>query len=66
MNAPAAQTLGFAQTGLVLRMTPSKSFAKKGGTLEGVLVLTSSDGSVQALEVKALPGPVPQVTFETR
>ncbi|MGZ6009439.1 MAG: protein-disulfide reductase DsbD family protein [Rhizomicrobium sp.] len=65
VNAPAAQTMGFAQTGLVLRMTPTKSFAKKGGTLEGVLVLTSSDGSVQALEVKALPGPVPQATFET-
>jgi len=62
--APAAQTMGFANNGLVLRMTPGKSFAKKGGALEGVLVLSSSDGSVSALQVKALPGPVPPATFD--
>lgn len=61
--APAAQTMGFADNGLVLRMTPGKFFAKKGGALEGVLVLASSDGSVQALQIKALPGPVPTAVF---
>src|SRR5262249_30863776 len=30
----------------------------------GVLVLASSDGSTQALQVKALPGPVPPAVFE--
>ncbi|HEY2886894.1 MAG TPA: protein-disulfide reductase DsbD domain-containing protein [Rhizomicrobium sp.] len=63
--APADQTMGFANNGLVLRMTPGKYFAKKGGALEGVLVLTSADSSVQALQVSALPGPVPAATFDT-
>ena len=63
--APAAQNMGFASNGLVLRMTPGKFFAKKGGTLEGVLVLASADGSIQPLQVKALPGPVPPAAFDT-
>jgi len=63
--APAAQTMGFASNGLVLRMTPGKFFSKKGGALEGVLVLTSADSSVQALQVSALPGPVPPAAFDT-
>jgi thiol:disulfide interchange protein DsbD len=46
-------------------MTPGKFFAKKGGALEGVLVLTSADSSVQALQVSALPGPVPPAAFDT-
>ncbi|HJW41060.1 MAG TPA: protein-disulfide reductase DsbD domain-containing protein, partial [Rhizomicrobium sp.] len=61
---PAPQTMGFAQDGLVLRMTPGNALAKKGGALEGVLVLTSADGSVQALTVAALSGPVPDASFE--
>jgi thiol:disulfide interchange protein DsbD len=65
VKAPSPQIMGFSHDGLVLRMTPGKAIAKKGGALEGVLVLVSSDGSTQALDVKALPGPVPQATFET-
>lgn len=65
VRGPAAQTMGFAPNGLVLRMTPTKGFARKGGALEGVLVLTSTDGSVQALQVTALPGPVPTAEFDT-
>jgi thiol:disulfide interchange protein/DsbC/DsbD-like thiol-disulfide interchange protein len=61
----APQTVGFAQDGLVLRLTPGKAIAKKGGALDGVLVLTSSDGSGQALSVHALPGPVPATSFES-
>ncbi len=59
----APQSLGFADNGVVLRMQPGK---KTGGALDGVLVLTSSDGSKQALEVHALPGPVPQASFGGR
>jgi thiol:disulfide interchange protein DsbD len=56
----APQVVGYAKDGLVLRMTPGK---KVGGLLDGLLVLTSSDGSVQALEVSAPPGPVPAAEF---
>jgi thiol:disulfide interchange protein DsbD len=56
----APQLVGYAKDGLVLRLTPG---AKVSGMLEGLLVLTSSDGSVQALEVSAAPGPVPSATF---
>ncbi len=59
----APQTVGFTPDGLVLQLTPGKAIAKKGGALDGVLVLTSSDGSVQALAVHALPGPVPAASF---
>jgi thiol:disulfide interchange protein DsbD len=65
VKAPAPQVMGFAQDGLVLHMTPGKTLAKKGGALAGVLVLTSADQSVQALEVKAMPGPVPEAAFPT-
>ncbi len=65
MKGPAPQTMGFASDGLVLRMAPGKALARKGGALDGVLVLTSTDGSVQALDVKALPGPVPDADFES-
>jgi thiol:disulfide interchange protein DsbD len=58
--------MGFASNGLVLRMTPGKYFAKRGGALEGVLVLASADGSIQPLQVKALPGPIPPATFVTQ
>ena len=56
----APQLVGYAKDGLVLRLTPG---AKPGGVLDGLLVLTSSDGSVQALEVSAPPGPVPPASF---
>jgi thiol:disulfide interchange protein DsbD len=65
VNAPAAETMGFSDGGLVLRMTPTKAFARRAGAVAGVLVLTSTDGSVQALQVNASPGPVPAATFDT-
>ena len=62
IKSTAPQLLGFASDGLVLRMTPSTKF--HGSTpLSGVLVLTSSDGSVSALEVHAKPGLVPATEF---
>jgi thiol:disulfide interchange protein len=57
---PAPQIVGYAKDGLVLRLTPG---AKVSAPLEGLLVLTSSDGSVQALEVSASAGPVPPAEF---
>ena len=36
---------------------------KPRGTLQGLLVLTGTDGSTQALEVSVPPGPVPSVEF---
>lgn len=57
----APQGFGFAKDGIVLRLKPGgKTAALK--MLEGVLVLTSSDGSVQALQVKAVPGVVPEAS----
>jgi thiol:disulfide interchange protein len=56
----APQLVGYAKDGLVLRLTPG---AKVSGMLQGLLVLTSSDASVQALEVSAAPGPVPPASF---
>jgi thiol:disulfide interchange protein/DsbC/DsbD-like thiol-disulfide interchange protein len=62
IKSPAPQVMGFAKDGLVLRITPADKSAI-GGTLDGVLVLKSSDGSVQALTVNAPPGPVPDASF---
>jgi thiol:disulfide interchange protein DsbD len=58
----APQLVGYARDGLVLRLAPGN---KVHGTLEGLLVLTSSDGSVQALQIGAPPGPVPPAEFES-
>src|SRR6185369_2822903 len=58
----APQLVGYAKDGLVLRLTPGN---KVSGLLEGLLVLTGSDGSVQALEVSAPPGPVPPADFDS-
>jgi thiol:disulfide interchange protein DsbD len=63
VTGPPAQQLGFATDGVVLRLVPGKKIAKRGGALDGVLVLTSSDGSTQALQVHAFPGPVPAADF---
>ena len=59
---PAPQRVGFAKDGVVLRMAPG---ARAGSlkNLQGVLVLTSSDGSIQALNVDAPVGAVPAVDF---
>jgi thiol:disulfide interchange protein/DsbC/DsbD-like thiol-disulfide interchange protein len=58
----AAQRFAPASGGLVLRLAPGK----KAGALRrlsGVVVLTSADGSVQALDVSAAPGTVPRANF---
>ncbi len=60
----APQTYASADDGLVLRLKPAKK-PKIGGALAGVVVLTSSDGSVQALSVNAKPGAVPDAKFGT-
>src|SRR5258708_6045251 len=58
-NAPP-QLVGYAKDGLVLRLMPG---AKVANPLQGLLVLTSSDGSIQALAVRPPPGPVPPPHF---
>ncbi len=57
----APQVMGFANDGLVLRLTPADKAPQ--AALQGVLVLKSSDGSVQALTVEAPPGAVPAADF---
>jgi thiol:disulfide interchange protein DsbD len=54
----APQSFGFAKNGLVVDLKPGDKLAARKA-LSGVLVLTSSDGSVQALQVRAAPGAVP-------
>ncbi len=56
----APQLVGYAKDGMVLRLTPGP---KAKDTLEGLLVLTGTDGSTQALEVSVPPGPVPVAEF---
>lgn len=56
------QALGFAKDGTVLRIPKSPKF-RIGSRLAGVLVLTSADGSAQALEVDAEPGATPKADF---
>jgi thiol:disulfide interchange protein DsbD len=56
----APQLVGYAKDGLVLRLTPG---AKVSGTLDGLIVITSSDGATQALDVSIPPGPVPTAEF---
>ena len=58
----APQQLGFTESGLMLRLTAGVK-AKGASALDGVLVLTSADGSVKALDVHAAPGPVPEAQF---
>jgi thiol:disulfide interchange protein DsbD len=58
----APQKFAPARGGLVVRLAAGpKASALK--TLAGVVVLTSADGSVQALDVKATPGAVPPANF---
>jgi thiol:disulfide interchange protein DsbD len=54
----APQSFGFVKDGLVVQLSPGASLAKLK-SLSGVLVLTSTDNSVQALQVSAAPGIVP-------
>ncbi len=59
IRGAAPQKMGFAKDGLVLRLAPGDKAAAMKGALTGVLVLKSSDGSIQALNVDAPAGPVP-------
>ena len=63
VKGPAPQVTGYTSDGLVLRLTPDAKAASTGNTLGGVLVLKSSDGSVQALAVDAPAGAVPAASF---
>jgi len=56
----AEQSIAYNNGGLVLRMTPGD---KPADPLDGVLVLTSADKSVQAIEVSAPQGTVPAADF---
>jgi thiol:disulfide interchange protein DsbD len=58
----AAQKLGFVDSGIVLRMMP-ESKAKRAQHLDGVLVLTSADGSQRALSIHASRGAIPPARF---
>jgi thiol:disulfide interchange protein DsbD len=51
------QAVGYTKDGLVLSMQPPKK--AHTGSLKGLLVLTSADGSVQGINVDAPPGIVP-------
>ncbi|HEY8950102.1 MAG TPA: protein-disulfide reductase DsbD domain-containing protein [Rhizomicrobium sp.] len=64
VNGMAAQQRAVADNGLVLRLTKAKS-GKTPKILSGVLVLTSADGTVQALDIAAHPGVVPAANFST-
>ncbi len=55
----APQTFAQVSNGLVVHLKPAKN-PKLGNIFAGVLAITSNDGSVQALNVKATPGAVPQ------
>ncbi len=59
---PAPQLVGYTDKGLVLRLTPGTKAATLT-TLNGVVVLTGTDGSVQELDVKAPQGLVPAADF---
>ncbi|MBI3677211.1 MAG: thioredoxin family protein [Proteobacteria bacterium] len=56
------QKWGTADRGIIVRMTPDKK-ASTTKTLDGVVVLSSSDGSTQALSIKATRGEVPAASF---
>ncbi len=58
----APQLRATSSEGLMLQLARSKG-GKVPKTLNGVLVLTSQDGSVQALDVSAAPGPMPSADF---
>ena len=60
IKGAAPQAMGFAKDGLVLRLEAGPKLTR---TLDGVLVLTSADGSVRALDIRATPGVVPSADF---
>jgi len=60
----APQKLGLAGQGIVVRLARGKQ-AQAAHRLGGVLVLTSTDGSVQAIALDAPRGAVPSATFDS-
>jgi thiol:disulfide interchange protein len=58
----APQSFGFARDGLVLLLRPGDKAAGLHA-IDGIVVLTSADKSVQAIEVHASPGPVPKISL---
>lgn len=62
IKGSADQLLGRADGGVIVRLAPAAK-AKSLRALGGVLELTSEDGSVQALDIAATPGPVPSAHF---
>jgi thiol:disulfide interchange protein len=62
VDGNAKQKLGIANGGIVLRLVP-RAKAIGARAMGGVLVLTSQDGSMQALEVNATPGSIPAAQF---
>ncbi len=66
IRGAAPQLLGFADGGLVLRLEPGKRLASLTDPLEGLLVLTSADSSVQAVQFSALPGAVPEAGYQSQ
>lgn len=59
----ADQQMAVADNGVGLRLAAGPQLKNR---LNGVLVLTSADGSVKALTIDATPGPVPPLEFENR
>ena len=61
LDGDAQQKLDFTKDGLVLRLKLASKTTKVAGPLVGVLVLKSSDGSTQALNVSASSRPMPDL-----
>jgi thiol:disulfide interchange protein len=61
LDGDAQQKLDFTKDGLILRLKLASKTTKVAGPLVGVLVLKSSDGSTQALNVSASSRPMPDL-----
>ena len=59
IKGASPQKMSFTRDGLVLKLAPAEKAGAMSGGLTGVLVLKSSDGSIQALTVDAPKGAVP-------
>lgn len=62
IKGAAPQKMAFTKDGLVLKLSAGDKAAAMAGALSGVLVLKSSDGSIQALTVDAPRGAVPDAS----
>ncbi len=69
IDGPTPQSLGIAEDGLVLRMAPGRKFTWRAfrstkPEITGVLVLTATNGTVQAVTLRASPGNIPSAHFQ--